>query len=98
MPKTRAVLVTGSAGVDRLETVRRFASEGLRVIGIDNDLRRQFLATKLQRPTRDALREEWPEYEHHDLDIRRSARDTEIFREHGQNLIAIVHTAAQAFA
>jgi len=96
MSETRAVLVTGSAGLIGSETVRRFASEGLRVIGIDNDLRRQFFGDAAStRPTRDALREEWPEYEHHDLDIRDRPVITEIFREHGQNLIAIVHTAAQ---
>jgi CDP-paratose 2-epimerase len=96
MSKTQAVLVTGSAGLIGSETVRRFAFEGSRVIGIDNDLRRQFFGDEAStRPTRDALRKEWPEYEHHDLDIRDRPGITEIFREHGRNLSAIVHTAAQ---
>jgi CDP-paratose 2-epimerase len=96
MSKTRAILVTGSAGLIGSETVRRFAAEGLRVIGIDNDMRRQFFGNEASTgPTRDALRAQWPNYEHHDLDIREPAAITEIFRQNGRNLIAIVHTAAQ---
>jgi CDP-paratose 2-epimerase len=35
----RTIIVTGSAGSIGSETVRRFAKEGARVVGIDNDMR-----------------------------------------------------------
>ena len=36
------VIVTGAAGLIGSESVKRFAREGFRVAGIDNDLRRWF--------------------------------------------------------
>jgi CDP-paratose 2-epimerase len=36
------VIVTGSAGLIGSETVKRFAKEGTRVVGIDNDMRARF--------------------------------------------------------
>jgi CDP-paratose 2-epimerase len=35
----RTIIVTGSAGLIGSETVRRFATEGAQVVGIDNDMR-----------------------------------------------------------
>ena len=35
-------LVTGSAGLIGAEAVRYFSRMGLRVVGIDNDMRKQF--------------------------------------------------------
>ena len=56
MSKARVVLVTGSAGLIGSETVRRFAAEGLQVVGIDNDLRKRFFGEEAStRKTRDAL-------------------------------------------
>ena len=43
------VIVSGSAGLIGSETVRFFASKGLDVIGIDNDMRADFLEVKHQR-------------------------------------------------
>jgi NAD(P)-dependent dehydrogenase (short-subunit alcohol dehydrogenase family) len=42
----RAVIVTGSAGLIGSETVKRFAKEGARVVGIDNDMRAQFFGAE----------------------------------------------------
>ena len=36
------VIVTGAAGLIGSESVKRFAQAGLKVVGIDNDLRRWF--------------------------------------------------------
>jgi CDP-paratose 2-epimerase len=35
----RTIIVAGSAGLLGSETVKRFAKEGARVVGIDNDMR-----------------------------------------------------------
>ena len=42
----RSVIVTGSAGLIGSETVKRFAQDGLRVIGIDNDMRAEFFGAE----------------------------------------------------
>src|SRR5437588_853440 len=38
------IVVTGSAGLIGSETVRRFAGDGFRIIGIDNDMRAKFFS------------------------------------------------------
>ncbi len=96
MSKARVVLVTGSAGLIGSETVRRFAAEGLQVVGIDNDLRKRFFGEEAStRETRDTLLASVPGYEHHEIDIRDAVAVNEIFKRHGLGLVAIVHTAAQ---
>ena len=42
----RTVIVTGSAGLIGSETVKRFAKEGARLVGIDNDMRAQFFGAE----------------------------------------------------
>ncbi len=94
--KARVILVTGSAGLIGSETVRRFARDGSRVVGIDNDMRARFFGEEAStRGTRDALLAGIPTYEHHEIDIRDAAAVNELFKQHGRQLSAIVHTAAQ---
>jgi CDP-paratose 2-epimerase len=42
----RTIIITGSAGLIGSETVRRFAKDGARVVGIDNDMRAQFFGAE----------------------------------------------------
>ena len=96
MSKTRSILVTGSAGLIGSETVRRFAREGQTVLGIDNDMRQRFFGAEAStRKTRDELVATWPQYQHHEIDIRDAAAVNELFKTNGRELAAIVHTAAQ---
>ena len=46
MSLMRTIVVTGSAGLIGSETVKRFAGEGARVIGIDNDMREKFFGAE----------------------------------------------------
>ena len=46
MSKAATVLVTGSAGLIGSETVKRFASGGSAVVGIDNDMRQLFFGAE----------------------------------------------------
>ena len=65
------IIVTGSSGLIGSETAKRFAQEGLRVVGIDNDMRAQFFGAEAStKSTRDELVKNLREYEHHELDIR----------------------------
>ena len=92
----RAVIVTGSAGLIGSETVKRFAQDGLRVIGIDNDMRAQFFGAEAStRKTRDHLLKNVSGYEHHNIDIRDAGKVNELFKRDGSALTAIVHTASQ---
>lgn len=92
----RTILVTGSAGLIGSETVQHFAREGAWVVGIDNDMRAQFFGPEAStRKTRDGLVRHFENYEHHDLDIRDANGVMELFKQHGRNIAAIVHTAAQ---
>jgi CDP-paratose 2-epimerase len=94
--KARTILVTGSAGLIGSETVKRFAGDGCRVIGIDNDMRKQFFGEEAStQKTRDELLATVPNYQHHEIDIRDAAAVNEMFKMHGRALAAIVHTAAQ---
>src|SRR4029450_7519950 len=90
------VIVTGSAGLIGSETVKRFARNGARVVGIDNDMRSRFFGAEASiKKICDGLIANVREYEHHDLDIRDSSAVTKLFKEHRGNIEAVVHTASQ---
>jgi CDP-paratose 2-epimerase len=92
----RTIIVTGSAGLIGSETVRRFAKEGARVVGIDNDMRARFFGKEAStKKTRDDLIANVPRYEHCDLDIRDASAVAELFQRHRGKIDAIVHTASQ---
>ena len=92
----RKIIVTGSAGLIGSETVKHFASDGYRVVGIDNDMRSRFFGAEAStQKTRDLLVKTVRDYEHHDLDIRDAKGVLELFREHRNDIAAVVHTAAQ---
>jgi CDP-paratose 2-epimerase len=92
----RTIIVTGSAGLIGSETVKRFAREGARIVGIDNDMRAQFFGLEAStKRTRNDLIANVRGYEHHDLDIRDACAVAELFKEHGGQIDAVVHTASQ---
>src|SRR5205807_1109887 len=67
----QTIIVTGSSGLIGSETAKRFAQEGLRVVGIDNDMRAQFFGAEAStKLTRDELVKNLREYQHRELDIR----------------------------
>ena len=89
-------VVTGSAGLIGSETSKRFAAEGLRVLGIDNNMRAQFFGdTASTLATRRQLESSLRNYEHSELDIRDRDGVDRLFARHGKDISAIVHTAAQ---
>ena len=92
----RTAIITGSAGLIGSETVKRFAQEGARVVGIDNDMRAQFFGVEAStKKSRDDLITNVRDYEHHDLDIRDASAVIELFKRHQGKIDAIVHTASQ---
>src|SRR5207244_7885072 len=92
----RTIIVTGSAGLIGSETVRRFANEGARVVGMDNDMRAEFFGAEAStKKTRDDLIAHIRGYEHHDMDIRDAAAVMDLFKQYHGASEAIVHTASQ---
>src|SRR4029077_7546901 len=92
----RTVIVTGSAGFIGSEAVKRFAKEGTRVVGIDNDMRAQFFGIEAStKKKRDDLISNLRVYEHYNLDIRDASAVAELFKGNRGRIEAIVHTASQ---
>jgi CDP-paratose 2-epimerase len=92
----QTIIVTGSSGLIGSETAKRFAQKGLRIVGIDNDMRAQFFGVEAStKSTRDELVKNLREYEHHELDIRDAKSISALFAKHRGTIRAVVHTAAQ---
>ena len=90
-------VVTGAAGLIGSQAVTHFASIGLDVVGVDNDMRRVFfgdesstawMVTELEETLGDR-------YRHADVDIRDRTGIDALFAEHGSDISLVIHTAAQ---
>lgn len=88
------VLVTGSSGLIGSEAVEHYDRQGHHVVGIDNNMRREFFGPpgdtswNLQR-----LKDSTSHFEPHDIDIRDRPAVNDIFAKHRFDLI--IHCAAQ---
>jgi len=90
------VLVTGSSGLIGSETVKFLCNKGYDVVGIDNNLRKTFFGEDAcTQWNRKELEEKYPKFHHHDIDIRNKEAIENIFRQYGNDIELIVHTAAQ---
>src|SRR6185503_18623371 len=81
-------LVTGSAGLIGSEAVRHFANLGLDVVGIDNDMRKQFFGPEASTAW-NVLRltsELGEAYTHVDSDIRDRDALAKIFKRYGRDV------------
>lgn len=89
-------VITGAAGLVGSEACRRFASEGLDVVGIDNDMRSYFFGSEAStRSIREELELKIPGYTHHSIDIRDVGAVEALFSGLGSNVSVVIHTAAQ---
>jgi CDP-paratose 2-epimerase len=87
-------LVTGSSGLIGSEVVAFFSAEGWEVHGVDNNMRRDFFGPQGDTGwNRKRLEKEFPDFRHHELDIRDRQRIVEAVRAIVPD--AIIHTAAQ---
>ena len=84
------VIVSGSAGLIGSETVRFFASKGLDVIGIDNDMRADFFGSEASTDwNRKLLEKEIPNYRHMNLDIRDETQMQNLIRDCASDLSGV---------
>lgn len=89
-------VVTGSHGLIGSEAVLFFASQGFKVVGLDNDMRAYFFgkeASTMKNKTK--LEAKVENYTHYHVDIRDYAAVEKIFKEYGKDIKIVVHTAAQ---
>lgn len=87
-------IVTGSGGLIGSACVKMMASRGWDVIGIDNDMRREFFgpAGSTASVVED-LKQQFPRYRHLSADIRDRLRMRDVFKAERPQFI--IHTAAQ---
>jgi len=89
-------IVTGSAGLIGAEAVRFLATQGLDVVGIDNDMRRYFFGDSASTHwSRNELCNGLRNYKHIEADIRDADAMDRLFASYGTSVGLVVHTAAQ---
>jgi CDP-paratose 2-epimerase len=90
-------VITGSAGLIGSEASTFFAHLGMDVVGIDNDMRREFFgdaaSTTWNRRRLEA--ELGRKYAHSFVDIRDRGAIDRTFQRHGSAISLVIHTAAQ---
>ncbi len=90
-------LITGAAGLIGSESARWFASRGMDVVGVDNDMRATFFGREASTQwNRERLeRELGQQYTHHHADIRDDQELGRLFKAYGRDIDLVIHTAAQ---
>jgi CDP-paratose 2-epimerase len=89
-------IVTGSGGLIGSESVRHFVEAGYDVIGLENDMRREFFGDSAStQAVTERLRRTHPEFHSLELDIRDAAGVEAVFARHAAEIDLVVHTAAQ---
>ena len=87
-------LVTGSSGLIGSEVVTFFSNQGWEVHGMDNNMRRDFFGPQGDTGwNRKRLEMEFPDFHHHELDVRDRQRVADTVRSIAP--AAIIHAAAQ---
>lgn len=90
------ILITGSSGLIGSQSIDYFHSLGYRIIGIDNDMRSYFFGPEASTTkTKKFVQNNYKNYTHFDYDIRDLDSLKLIFKEYGNKLELIIHTAAQ---
>jgi len=90
------VVITGSGGLVGSEAVKYFCKLDFEVIGIDNDMRSIFFGDEASTKWNvKILKEQYSNYQHYELDIRDQKALEQIFKKFNEDIILIIHTAAQ---
>ena len=92
----KTVIITGASGLIGSEAVQFFSEKGMRVIGIDNDMRREFFGEEASTEwNRKRLEEEFKDFHHYSLDIRSEKEMDGLFSKYGKEIDLVIHAAAQ---
>jgi CDP-paratose 2-epimerase len=89
-------LITGSGGLIGSEAVSFMSGKFDLIIGIDNNLRAYFFGGSASTEWNvSRIQEQFPNYKHHNVDIRAYDKLEEIFKQYASDITLVVHTAAQ---
>ncbi len=92
----KVCIVTGAGGLIGAEAARFFGGQGFHIVGIDNDMRKEFFGDEASTAWAvDALREGIESFTHYAEDIRDFDAMKRIFEEYASDIELIIHTAAQ---
>ncbi|MEO0435143.1 MAG: NAD-dependent epimerase/dehydratase family protein, partial [Cyanobacteria bacterium J06656_5] len=91
------VIITGSAGLIGSQSVHFFVEKGFNVVGIDNDMRSVFFGDGASTDwNRQLLIDKYGNrYCHKSIDIRDRNQIEALFQEYSNDIVLIIHTAAQ---
>ncbi|HLF18668.1 MAG TPA: NAD-dependent epimerase/dehydratase family protein [Candidatus Omnitrophota bacterium] len=89
-------IITGSSGLIGSEAVEYFAGRGMKVVGIDNNMREYFFGPDGSTDWNlKMLEEKIKRFRHYNVDIRNYKRLERIFKKYNKDIKLIIHTAAQ---
>jgi CDP-paratose 2-epimerase len=89
-------LITGSAGLIGSESVEFFSEKFDLIIGIDNNMRSYFFGKDASTEwNNNLLKAKISKYKCYNIDIREFNKLEEVFKEYGNDIKLVVHTAAQ---
>lgn len=92
----KVAIITGSAGLIGSEAVAFFADKMDLVVGIDNDQRQYFFGKEASTSwCKERLMNQFSNYTHHDVDIRKYEDLKTIFEKYNTDIQLVIHTAAQ---
>ena len=92
----KVAIITGSSGLIGSEAAEFFHRQGFFIVGIDNNMREYFFGSggNTEKNKRQ-LETHLSNYKHYASDIRDINAIEEIFSQHGSDIEAVIHTAAQ---
>jgi CDP-paratose 2-epimerase len=88
-------IITGSTGLIGASTSEYFLKKGIKILGIDNDLRSYFFGKNGSNKWKEKILKQNRLYTHHKVDIRNKEKIFKIFKNNRKKIKAIIHTAAQ---
>jgi CDP-paratose 2-epimerase len=88
-------IIIGAAGLFGPEASRIFASEGMDIVGIDNDMRAYFFGASASNASNRGSLLGLKRYHHRNLGMRNSEGLDLFFHEFGTAIDLVIHTAAQ---
>jgi CDP-paratose 2-epimerase len=92
----KVAIITGSGGLIGSQSVKYFASKFDVVVGIDNNQRAYFFGAEASTlPSSTKLAADFPNFVHHNIDIRNTEAIYEIFNKYNADIQLVIHAAAQ---